>query len=191
MALFLCLIWKTRICRGKWTRLINKNFSYSWLTINTSTTLVYCFYWHDFLVTGYKLDTHKRFRRSPLPIQNVRKPVGIGRLLNVIWTFKLYPESRDTHLLDEHVLTCFYFVNYKLHFHVKYLWNVSNQNIVSNRFIGYLIRKSKKIDNPFHANGPFLYPLKTSENQRFSDVFLTFSGGIAESLTNITSSFST
>ena len=25
--------------------------------------------------------------------------------------------------------------------------------------------------NPFHATGLFLYPLKTSENQRFSDVF--------------------
>ena len=27
-----------------------------------------------------------------------------------------------------------------------------------------------KIFNPFHATGVFLYPLKTSENQRFSDV---------------------
>ena len=25
--------------------------------------------------------------------------------------------------------------------------------------------------NPFHANVPFLYPLKMSENQRFSDIF--------------------
>ena len=25
--------------------------------------------------------------------------------------------------------------------------------------------------NPFHATGLFLYPLKTSENHRFSDVF--------------------
>ena len=26
--------------------------------------------------------------------------------------------------------------------------------------------------NPFHANVPFLYPLKMSENQTFSDIFL-------------------
>ena len=33
---------------------------------------------------------------------------------------------------------------------------------------------------PFQANAPFLYPLKTSENQRFSDVsffFFFFGGG--------------
>ena len=26
--------------------------------------------------------------------------------------------------------------------------------------------------NPFHAAAPFVYPLKTSENQRFSDVLI-------------------
>ena len=26
--------------------------------------------------------------------------------------------------------------------------------------------------NPFHTAGLFLYPLKTSENQRFSDIFM-------------------
>ena len=28
--------------------------------------------------------------------------------------------------------------------------------------------------NPFYATGLFLYPLKTSENQRFSDVFMGY-----------------
>ena len=28
--------------------------------------------------------------------------------------------------------------------------------------------------NPFYANFPFLYPLKISENQRFSDVFRVY-----------------
>ena len=31
--------------------------------------------------------------------------------------------------------------------------------------------------NPFHANVPFLYPLKTSENQRFSDMFRGYRNG--------------
>ena len=30
---------------------------------------------------------------------------------------------------------------------------------------------AKIIVNPFHATDLFLYPLKTSENQRFSDAF--------------------
>ena len=33
---------------------------------------------------------------------------------------------------------------------------------------------SVKVTNPYHATGPFLYPLKTSENQSFSNVL----GGI-------------
>ena len=28
--------------------------------------------------------------------------------------------------------------------------------------------------NPFYATGLFLYPLKTSENQKFSDVFMGY-----------------
>ena len=32
--------------------------------------------------------------------------------------------------------------------------------------------------NPFHANVPFLHPLKTSENQRFYDVFMGYRNGI-------------
>ena len=31
-----------------------------------------------------------------------------------------------------------------------------------------------KRNNPFHANDPFLYPLKRSENQRFSGVFRVY-----------------
>ena len=34
-----------------------------------------------------------------------------------------------------------------------------------------LYMKHYTLYNSFHANVPFLYPLKTSENQRFSDVF--------------------
>ena len=33
---------------------------------------------------------------------------------------------------------------------------------------------------PFHANVPFLYPLKTSENQRFFDVFRGYRNGTLE-----------
>ena len=39
----------------------------------------------------------------------------------------------------------------------------------------YVILKSI---NPFHAIVPFLYPLKTSENLLFSDVFRGGGGGI-------------
>ena len=31
--------------------------------------------------------------------------------------------------------------------------------------------------NPFHVNAPFLYPLKTAENQRFSDIFRGYKNG--------------
>ena len=34
------------------------------------------------------------------------------------------------------------------------------------------------IINPFHADGRFLYPLKMSENERFSDVFRGYRNGI-------------
>ena len=35
----------------------------------------------------------------------------------------------------------------------------------------YHMEFDTKSINPLEANVPFLYPLKTSENQRFSDVF--------------------
>ena len=41
----------------------------------------------------------------------------------------------------------------------------------------FLAYESAWIINPFHANVPFLYPLKTSENQRFSDVFGGYRNG--------------
>ena len=31
--------------------------------------------------------------------------------------------------------------------------------------------------NPFSTNGPLLYPLKTSENRRFSNVYRGYRGG--------------
>ena len=31
--------------------------------------------------------------------------------------------------------------------------------------------------NPFHTNASFLYPLKTAENQRFSDIFRGYRNG--------------
>ena len=35
----------------------------------------------------------------------------------------------------------------------------------------------KTFFNPFEPNTPFLYPLKTLENQRFSDVFRGYRNG--------------
>ena len=37
--------------------------------------------------------------------------------------------------------------------------------------IGWFLYDSRICLNPFHANVPILYPLKTPENQRFSHVF--------------------
>ena len=39
-----------------------------------------------------------------------------------------------------------------------------------------------EIINPFHATGIFRYPLKTSENLRFSDVF----GGVSKETSGMT-----
>ena len=36
---------------------------------------------------------------------------------------------------------------------------------------GLMQRIRKNPRDPFNTNAPFLYPLKTSENQRFCDVF--------------------
>ena len=50
--------------------------------------------------------------------------------------------------------------------------NAKNQNMVSCRNdMSLLPNLTKKKTNPFHVTAVFLYPLKTSENQRFSDVF--------------------
>ena len=46
-------------------------------------------------------------------------------------------------------------------------------NLVNVIVLNYLINIRKKLYpfNPFSTNAPLLYPLKTSENRRFSDVF--------------------
>ena len=46
------------------------------------------------------------------------------------------------------------------------LWNISKISLLKIWFVNRLISV-----NPFSTNVPFLYPLKTSENRRFSDVF--------------------
>ena len=49
------------------------------------------------------------------------------------------------------------------------------ENMKKQRFCnacrGYMTLLEGKVVKPFHVIGLFLYPLKTSENQRFSDVF--------------------
>ena len=40
----------------------------------------------------------------------------------------------------------------------------------------YCLRFATYSLNPFHATGLFLYPMKTLENQRFSDVFRGIEG---------------
>ena len=46
--------------------------------------------------------------------------------------------------------------------------NIKNKK---NKSAPILNHKNLKIFHPFQGNVPFLYPLKTSKNQRFSDVF--------------------
>ena len=54
---------------------------------------------------------------------------------------------------------------------------------ITNKVVGFFQLKNKKCTplvsfiNPFQANVPFLYTLKTSENQRFSGVFREFRKG--------------
>ena len=91
--------------------------------------------------TGRKLNVHKTFRRGP------------GRLLNVLCTFNLRPVSTGKvkfvcSLMDGKTLL----INYDL-------FKTCYQKVLSNDI------------NSFHATGLFLYSLKISENQRFSNVF--------------------
>ena len=52
-----------------------------------------------------------------------------------------------------------------------------DEGIISTKSICKLMLLNKDIANPFQVNVPFLYPLKTSENQRFSEVFTMYSNG--------------
>ena len=54
-----------------------------------------------------------------------------------------------------------YFITFVV---LKTLYNISNIWKSVKRYITIRV-------NPFHDTGVFLYPMKTSENQRFSDVF--------------------
>ena len=73
----------------------------------------------------------------------------------------------------------------------KFLFKVTNQS-VNNQLMGVaiitliltrlqlhnaFIQTNKNILNPFAPNAPFLYPLKTSENVTFSDVFRGYRKG--------------
>ena len=51
------------------------------------------------------------------------------------------------------------------------------QKFVSLSVWTYLFLKKKHGVKPFSTNIPFLYPLKTSENLRVSDVFRGYRGG--------------
>ena len=60
-------------------------------------------------------------------------------------------------------------------------WLLYNRDLRDKRVnAGLLLGSHVKVTqlklNPFHANNLFLYHLKTSENQRFSDVFRGYKG---------------
>ena len=66
--------------------------------------------------------------------------------------------------------------HHNLHHHRCHLLNFIMQALPS----GHLTAQKKKLKhriNPFQANVPFLYSLKTSENRRFSDVFKEYRQG--------------
>ena len=65
-----------------------------------------------------------------------------------------------------------------------YLFKVNNRNTRTNKEKTQLkisfeefLRNYRRFINTFHASFPFIYPLKTSENQKFPDVFSGYING--------------
>ena len=91
--------------------------------------------------------------------------------LHTAYTVTTYSQKQNNKLL-----TCFFFVILKFDsteapeffapWSILYFFG-SFLRIMSPAFIIFFW----KLFNPFHATGLFLYPLKTSKNLRFSDVF--------------------
>ena len=81
--------------------------------------------------------------------------------------------SSDCHI---HHIRMVYYLVFEINLTIDIIFSL----ILINSFEAFLIviRSKIRFINPFLANVPFPYPLKTSENQGFSDVFRVYRNGV-------------